>query len=113
MSHEGKALAADELDAHPGRTVELASVHVRVIVTWLVIFPMVAAGMSVLSILAPLWHPVIRALVLTLIVVPTAVYFAVPRLLSLYVRAHLGIAQTMAKRVAKRRKIATQCPQID
>jgi antibiotic biosynthesis monooxygenase (ABM) superfamily enzyme len=102
MSHEGHALAADELDAHPGSTLALASVHVRAVVTWLAIFPMVAAGMCALSVLVPLWHPVWRALVLTLIVVPTAVYLVVPQLLSLYARSRLGLARIKGRRVAKR-----------
>jgi antibiotic biosynthesis monooxygenase (ABM) superfamily enzyme len=32
------------------------------------------------------WHPVVRSLVLTLIVVPLAVYLVVPRLLALHQR---------------------------
>ena len=102
MGHEGHALAADELDAHSGPSVGLASVHVRAVVTWLAIFPMVAAGMCALSVLVPLWHPVWRALVLTLIVVPTAVYLVVPQLLSLYARSRLGLARAKVRRVAKR-----------
>jgi antibiotic biosynthesis monooxygenase (ABM) superfamily enzyme len=87
VDHEGKALAADEIDAHHERTVGLASVHVRAVVTWLAIFPLVALGMCLLSLIGPRWNPVLRALVLTLIVVPTTVYLVVPRLLSLYARA--------------------------
>lgn len=102
MSHEGHALAADELDTHPGSTAGLASVHVRTVVTWLAIFPMVTAGMCALSVLVPLWHPAMRALALTLLVVPTAVYLVVPQLLSLYARSRLGVARAKDRRVEKR-----------
>jgi antibiotic biosynthesis monooxygenase (ABM) superfamily enzyme len=61
----------------------LVSVHVRAAITWLAIFPLAAIGMNLLAAFAPDWPPVARAFVLTLIVVPTAVYFAVPRLLLL------------------------------
>ena len=60
------------------------SVHVRAVITWLAIFPLVALGMLVLAPIAESWHPVLRAFVLTLVVVPLAVYLVVPRLLRLY-----------------------------
>lgn len=82
MEHEGKALAADETDSHHHRA-GIASVHTRAFITWLAIFPMVAVGMTVLGAVAADWHPLLRALALTLVVVPIAVYFAVPRLLVL------------------------------
>lgn len=86
MEHDGKALAADEFDDHHHRNPAVASVHVRAIVTWLAIFPMAAIGMTILGLLAPAWPAVLKALILTLFVVPTAVYFAVPRLLLLHSR---------------------------
>jgi len=86
MESEGKALAADEFDHQHHRNPAVASVHVRAIVTWLAIFPMVAVGMVLLNTLAPTWPPVVKALALTAIVVPTAVYFTVPRLLLVYSR---------------------------
>lgn len=86
MEHEGKPLAADETDAHHHRPPGIASIHVRALLTWLVIFPLVAIGMSVMGLFAQNWHPVLRALVLTLVVVPTAVYLGVPRLLMAYNR---------------------------
>lgn len=92
MEREGKALAADETDTHHHRPQGVASVHVRAVITWLAIFPLAAVGMSVLAGLAPAWPPVLRAFVLTLVVVPTAVYFAVPRLLLLH--GHLSRALT-------------------
>jgi antibiotic biosynthesis monooxygenase (ABM) superfamily enzyme len=86
VEHDGKALAADEFDDHHHRSSAVASVHVRAIVTWVAIFPMAAIGMTVLGLLVPTWPAVLKALVLTLFVVPTAVYFAVPRLLMLHSR---------------------------
>ena len=62
------------------------SVHVRALATWITIFPLVALGMTVMTPISVDWHPVLRALVLTLIVVPLAVYVVVPRVLGLYVR---------------------------
>jgi hypothetical protein len=83
VKHDGKALAADEPDAHHQRNPGLASVHLRAVITWIAIFPLAAMGMNVLAAIAPDWPPVLRAFALTLVVVPTAVYFAVPRLLIL------------------------------
>jgi antibiotic biosynthesis monooxygenase (ABM) superfamily enzyme len=84
MEHEGKALAADEFDngRRPGPAVP--SVHIRALVTWLAIFPMVAIGMSAIGALATDWPPVLKSLVLTAVVVPLAVYVVVPRLLMAY-----------------------------
>jgi antibiotic biosynthesis monooxygenase (ABM) superfamily enzyme len=62
------------------------SIHVRAIITWLAIFPLVAVGMTAMSPFTIGWHPVLRSLVLTLIVVPLAVYVVVPRLLALHQR---------------------------
>jgi len=62
------------------------SVHVRAVATWLTIFPLVALGMTLMAPVSADWHPVLRALVLTAIVVPLAVYLIVPRVLALYVR---------------------------
>jgi len=64
-------------------------VHVRAILTWVAIFPLVAIGMTAMSPFTGDWHPVLRALVLTAIVVPIAVYLVVPRLIGLYVRSWL------------------------
>jgi antibiotic biosynthesis monooxygenase (ABM) superfamily enzyme len=101
MEHEGRALAADETDIHHRHTTGMASVHVRALVTWLAIFPLAATGMCALGAMVPQWHPVLRAFVLTLVVVPVAVYFAVPRLLLL--QTHIGrAARSRAQRRAKR-----------
>ncbi|MDQ0680141.1 antibiotic biosynthesis monooxygenase (ABM) superfamily enzyme [Arthrobacter pascens] len=60
------------------------SVHVRAVITWLAIFPLVTLGMLASAPLTDGWHPVLRALVLTLLVVPAAVYVVVPRLFAAY-----------------------------
>ncbi len=52
--------------------------------TWLAIFPLVALGLWALGPLMEGWHPVLRALGLTLVVVPLAVYVVVPRLMGAY-----------------------------
>ena len=65
----------------------IPSVHVRAIATWITIFPLVALGMTLMAPVSVDWHPVLRALVLTLIVVPLAVYVVVPRVLGLYVKS--------------------------
>jgi antibiotic biosynthesis monooxygenase (ABM) superfamily enzyme len=60
------------------------SIHVRAALTWLAIFPLVA-----ITAMAPFtvgWDPVLRAFVLTLVVVPLAVYVVVPWLTSIYDR---------------------------
>lgn len=61
------------------------SVHVRAALTWIAIFPLVALGMTAMGPFTDTWHPVLRALVLTIVVVPLAVYLIVPQLLRLYV----------------------------
>jgi len=68
------------------RPVTPPSVHVRAAATWITIFPLVAIGMTLMSGFAATWHPVLRAFILTLIVVPLAVYVIVPRVLALYAR---------------------------
>lgn len=60
------------------------SVHVRAVITWLAIFPLVAIGMLAIAPFSESWHPVLRAFVLTLVVVPVAVYLVVPRLMRAY-----------------------------
>jgi antibiotic biosynthesis monooxygenase (ABM) superfamily enzyme len=60
------------------------STHVRAVITWLAIFPLVAIGMTAIAPLSADWHPVLRALVLTLVVVPVAVYLVVPQLMRAY-----------------------------
>ena len=68
----------------PVQVPAVPSIHVRAVITWLAIFPLVAAGMMVVAPLTEGWHPVLRALVLTLVVVPVAVYVVLPRLFAGY-----------------------------
>ena len=57
------------------------SVHARAVITWIAIFPLVVLAMLVSEPFTVGWHPVLRAFVLTLIVVPLAVYLVVPQLM--------------------------------
>lgn len=68
----------------PAPTTGPPSVHVRALITWIAIFPLVSLGFFAIAPFAEHWHPVLRALVLTLVVVPIAVYVVVPQLM----RAH-------------------------
>lgn len=92
---EAPAPAAAPAPAPVIPAVAPPSVHVRAVITWIAIFPLVAVGLTVLAPFAEAWPPVVRALVLTLVVVPTAVYVVVPQLL----RAH---GRVVARRAARR-----------
>jgi hypothetical protein len=81
VQHDGLALAADEPDHDHHRPAGVASVHTRALVTWIAIYPLAAIGMTLLGHLAPTWPSPLRALALTLVVVPVTVYLTVPRLL--------------------------------
>lgn len=59
------------------------SIHVRAALTWLAIFPLVAIGITAMAPFTVGWDPVLRAFVLTLVVVPLAVYVVVPWLMSI------------------------------
>lgn len=78
------AASATSATTAPAAAPAPPSVHVRAVVTWLAIFPLVAIGMMLLAPFSESWHPVLRALVLTAVVVPLAVYVVVPRLLRGY-----------------------------
>lgn len=69
--------------AHPPQQV---SIHIRALITWITIFPLVALGLTFLMPALGNMHPILKAMILTLIVVPLAVYLIVPRLLGLYVK---------------------------
>jgi len=86
--------ASDVLLPHPST----ASVHVRAFITWVAIFPLVAIGIEALAVLAPQWHPFLRAFVLTSVVVPIAVYFVVPYLLLLERRLSGAVRAARARR---------------
>jgi antibiotic biosynthesis monooxygenase (ABM) superfamily enzyme len=62
------------------------SIHVRAALTWVAIFPLVAIGITAMAPFTVGWDPVLRAFVLTLIVVPLAVYLIVPGLMRIYDR---------------------------
>ena len=76
------------------------TVHVRALATWITIFPLVAIALTVMGPIAVDWHPILRAFVLTAIIVPLAVYVIVPRLLGVYVR--LATARRVTRRVVSR-----------
>jgi antibiotic biosynthesis monooxygenase (ABM) superfamily enzyme len=60
------------------------SIHVRAVITWLAIFPLVSIGFYTVIPLMGAAHPLLKVLVLTLLVVPAAVYVVVPNLLKVY-----------------------------
>lgn len=60
------------------------SIHVRAVITWIAIFPLVTLGFFAIASFATDWNPVLRALVLTVVVVPVAVYLVVPQLMRIY-----------------------------
>lgn len=62
------------------------SVHVRAVLTWLAIFPLVSLGFLTIVPAMGGAHPLLKVLVLTLVVVPLAVYLVVPNLMKLYFR---------------------------
>ena len=60
------------------------SIHVRAFITWLAIFPLVSIGFFTVIPLLGSAHPLLKVLVLTLLVVPVAVYLVVPNLMKVY-----------------------------
>ena len=60
------------------------SVHVRAVITWIAIFPLVTLGFVAIAPFAEDWNPVLRAFVLSVVVVPIAVYLVVPQLMRAY-----------------------------
>ena len=65
------------------------SIHVRALLTWIAIFPLVSIALIATAPIAAEWHPVVRAFVLTIVVVPLAVYVVVPRLMAAYLTLSL------------------------
>ncbi len=55
-------------------------------ITWLAIFPLVAIMLTILGGLLGDAHPVLQAFLLTLIVIPIAVYLVVPNLMKAYMK---------------------------
>lgn len=72
------------MSSRPPGTPPVPSIHVRAALTWLAIFPLVTLGLILLGSFADGWHPILRALALTVVIIPLAVYVIVPRLLQLY-----------------------------
>ena len=62
------------------------NIHERVLIIWSAIFPLVAIALWTTGPLMATWHPVLRAFVLTAVIVPLAVYLIVPRFTALYLR---------------------------
>ena len=62
------------------------SVHIRALITWIAIFPLVTLGFFAIAPFAEDWNPVLRAFVLSVVVVPVAVYLVVPQLMRAYGR---------------------------
>lgn len=62
------------------------SVHVRALITWLAIFPLVTLGFLTIVPAMGDAHPILKVFVLTLVVVPLAVYLVVPSLMKLYAK---------------------------
>ena len=62
------------------------SIHVRAALTWLAIFPLVAIGITAMAPFTVDWDPLLRAFVLTLVVVVLAVYLVEPWLMRVYDR---------------------------
>ena len=70
----------------PSSTPQPPSVHVRALITWIAIFPLVTLGFFAIAPFAEDWNPVLRAFILSVIVVPLAVYLVVPQLMRIYGR---------------------------
>ena len=60
------------------------SVHVRAFITWLAIYPLVLIAFFTVLPAMGAASPFLKVLVLTLLVIPTAVYLVVPNLMKVY-----------------------------
>ncbi|GAB2815877.1 hypothetical protein GCM10027022_02410 [Alpinimonas psychrophila] len=60
------------------------TVHARAVITWIAIFPLVTLGFFAIAPFATDWNPILREFVLSVFVVPLAVYIVVPQLVRLY-----------------------------
>jgi len=65
----------------PAGGLKPPSVHIRALITWLAIFPLVSLGFLTIVPLMGAAHPILKVFVLTLVVVPLAVYVVVPNLM--------------------------------
>ena len=62
------------------------STHVKALITWVAIFPLVTLSAYALAPFASEWNPLLRSFVVSLIVVPAAVYIVVPQLMRSYTK---------------------------
>ena len=69
--------------AVPSGPMAPPSVHKRALITWLAIFPLVSLGFLTIVPIMGEAHPILKVFVLTLVVVPLAVYIVVPNLMKL------------------------------
>jgi len=70
----------------PAGGMKPPSVHIRALITWLAIFPLVSLGFLTIVPLMGTAHPILKVFVLTLVVVPLAVYVVVPNLMKLFAK---------------------------
>ena len=77
------AAASPAAPAAPAVGMKPPSVHIRAVITWLAIFPLVSLGFLTIVPLMGEAHPILKVFVLTLVVVPLAVYVVVPNLMKL------------------------------
>jgi hypothetical protein len=77
------AQAAPTAPTAPAGGMKPPSVHIRALITWLAIFPLVSLGFLTIVPLMGAAHPILKVFVLTLVVVPLAVYVVVPNLMKL------------------------------
>ena len=85
------------------------SVHVRAVITWLAIFPLVTIGLYAIAPFSETWPPVLRSLALTVVVVPLAVYLDVPQLMRVWM-ALSGRRAAEAAQVAPATPVAPAAP---
>lgn len=90
MGKQASVPAADQTPAAspaaasaPAGGMKPPSVHIRALITWLAIFPLVSLGFLTIVPLMGAAHPILKVFVLTLVVVPLAVYVVVPNLMKL------------------------------
>jgi antibiotic biosynthesis monooxygenase (ABM) superfamily enzyme len=81
MSLSTEATTKATIQASPTKP---PSVHAKAVITWIAIFPLVTLCSFVIAPLGTDWNPVLRSFVLTIVVVPVAVYVVVPQLLRVY-----------------------------
>jgi hypothetical protein len=88
------------------------SIHVRAALTRLAIFPLVTIGITAMAPFTMGWDPVLRAFVLTLVVVPLAVYVVVPWLMSIYDPIS-GLVDRLKEGLLEERPTTGRGPQIE